>query len=105
MPFRHRTDDLNTKRVLARLFQGLHVDDREIDPELTQVLDAWLDFTEFGILPWDRNAKADDIIIYWKNAIRFIDRMHTQINHNIRDNQQRSGRQIGGGSRTMMTED
>lgn len=46
------------------------------------MIEAWMDFDQFGILPWERNAKADDILPYWKNGIRFIDQMHNQAQAN-----------------------
>lgn len=63
---------------------GFDVEDHEIDHELNEVINAWVDFNEFGILPWNRNAAADEVILYWKNAIRYIDRMQAQARANLR---------------------
>lgn len=56
----------------------------ELDDELRTMIEAWMDFDQFGILPWERNNKADDILLYWKNGIRFIDQMYNQAQANKR---------------------
>lgn len=63
---------------------GLDVGDHEIDNELNEAINAWADFNEFGILPWNRNVAADEVILYWKNAIRYIDQMQAQARANLR---------------------
>ena len=62
---------------------GFHYDPGELDQEGINVLEAWSDWNMFGILPWDKNARAEDVPLYWKNALRQIDKMHNQAKENL----------------------
>jgi hypothetical protein len=61
---------------------GIPPDPKLLDLEITQLLDIWSDWHDFGLLPF-KTDDPDGVIPYYKHALRHFDRLYKEAENNV----------------------